>query len=135
MAMVPIPVEGRLTEYLHNKAAMKGVPLSGSFELTPCCNMACKMCYVRMTKAEQEAHAPLRTAEEWIDLGCAACEARDSCKACAAMVYTESGGFGTIPQYRCAMTKAYPEACKRVMEEIVAPIKPDPMKQIQEATK
>lgn len=69
MAMVPIPVEPRITEYLHTKAAWKGVPLSGTFELTPCCNMACKMCYVHMTKAEQEAHAPLRTAREWIELG------------------------------------------------------------------
>ena len=69
MAMVPIPVEPRITEYLHAKAAQRGVPLSGSFELTPCCNMACKMCYVRMTRAEQEAVAPLRTAREWIELG------------------------------------------------------------------
>lgn len=69
MAMVPIAVEGRLTEYLHMKAARGGVPLSGTFELTPCCNMACKMCYIRMTKAEQEACEPLRTAEEWLALG------------------------------------------------------------------
>ena len=69
MAMVPIPVEPKLTEYLHAKAAQQGVPLSGTFELTPCCNMACKMCYVRMTKAEQEALSPLRTSQEWIELG------------------------------------------------------------------
>ena len=69
MAMVPIPVEGRLSEFLHMKAAQGGVPLSGTFELTPCCNMACKMCYVRMSKAEQEATAPLRTAREWVELG------------------------------------------------------------------
>ena len=31
--------------------------------------MACKMCYVRKTKQEQEAIAPLRTAEEWLRLG------------------------------------------------------------------
>lgn len=70
--MVPIPVEPRITEYLHAKAARFGVPLSGSFELTPCCNMDCKMCYVRMSRAEQESVAPLRTAEEWIELGRAA---------------------------------------------------------------
>ena len=69
MAMVPIPVEGRLSEYLHTKAAVAGIPLNGSFELTPCCNMACKMCYVRMTQAEQAAVAPLKTAGEWIELG------------------------------------------------------------------
>lgn len=69
MAMALMPVEGRITEYLHQKAARSGVPLSGSFELTPCCNMTCKMCYIRMTKAQQEAVAPLRTAREWVELG------------------------------------------------------------------
>lgn len=61
--------EGQITEFLHMKAARQRVPLSGSFELTPCCNLACKMCYVRMSKAEQEATAPLRTAQEWVELG------------------------------------------------------------------
>ena len=51
------PVAPAATEYLYRKAAAAGVPLSGTFELTPCCNMACKMCYVRMTKAQQEAVA------------------------------------------------------------------------------
>ena len=69
MAMALMPVEGQITEYLHQKAARNGVPLSGSFELTPCCNMACKMCYIRMTKEQQEAAAPLRTAQEWVELG------------------------------------------------------------------
>lgn len=75
MAMLTIPVEPPITEYLHVKAARRGIPLSGSFELTPCCNMACKMCYVRLTKPEQEAIAPLRTAQEWLKLGQ---EARDN---------------------------------------------------------
>ena len=66
--MITIPVESKLTEYLHTKAAWKGIPLNGTFELTPCCNMACKMCYVRMTKQQQEEIAPLRTAKEWLAL-------------------------------------------------------------------
>ena len=67
--MIQRPVEASLTNYLHTKAAHNGMPLNGTFELTPCCNMACKMCYVRKTKAEQEAIASLRTAEEWLELG------------------------------------------------------------------
>lgn len=67
--MIQIPVEPRITEFLHRKAAILGIPLSGTFELTPCCNMACKMCYVRMTKQQQEAVRPLRSAQEWISLG------------------------------------------------------------------
>ena len=38
-----------LVEHLHNKAGRLGIPLSGTFELTPMCSMACRMCYVRMT--------------------------------------------------------------------------------------
>lgn len=64
-----LPTEPIFTEYLHTKASLAGIPLSGTFELTPCCNMACRMCYVRLTRQEQEAIAPLRTAEEWISLG------------------------------------------------------------------
>ena len=70
--MINMPVEPPVTEYFHAKAAALGIPLNGTFELTPCCNMACKMCYVRLTKAEQEAIAPLRSAREWLELGLAA---------------------------------------------------------------
>ena len=66
--MISFPVEPKLTEYLHIKATRAGVPLNGTFELTPCCNLSCKMCYVRMSKQQQEAIAPLRTAGEWLEL-------------------------------------------------------------------
>lgn len=69
MAMINIPVEPPVTQYLLTKASIKGIPISGTFELTPVCNMSCKMCYVRMTKEQQEKICPLRTAEEWIRLG------------------------------------------------------------------
>lgn len=67
--MITKPIHLPYTEYLHTKAARAGIPLNGTFELTPCCNMSCRMCYVRMTKQEQEAVAPLRTAREWLELG------------------------------------------------------------------
>jgi sulfatase maturation enzyme AslB (radical SAM superfamily) len=31
-------------------AAQRHIPLSGAFELTPRCNLKCKMCYVRLDK-------------------------------------------------------------------------------------
>ena len=68
-------VESPITKYLYEKSARAGIPLSGTFELTPCCNMACKMCYVRKTRAEQEAIGRLRTKEEWLELGQKAKEA------------------------------------------------------------
>lgn len=67
--MVKRQVEPVITEYLHNKAARLGIPLNGTFELTPLCNMNCRMCYIRKEKKEQEAIRPLRTAEEWLALG------------------------------------------------------------------
>ena len=67
--MIILPVEAKYTEYIHTKAARAGVPLNGTFELTPCCNMACKMCYVRLTTQQQQAIAPLHTAAEWLELG------------------------------------------------------------------
>lgn len=67
--MIKIPVEPPITEYLHAQAARAGIPLNGTFELTPLCNMNCRMCYVRMSPAQQEAIHPLRTAKEWLALG------------------------------------------------------------------
>lgn len=67
--MMKIPVEPPITDYLHTKAARMGIPLNGTFELTPLCNMDCRMCYVRMSKEQQEQISPLRTAKEWISLG------------------------------------------------------------------
>ena len=67
--MIIMPVEARYTEYIHSKAARAGIPLNGTFEITPCCNMNCRMCYVRMSVEQQRAIAPLHTAAEWLELG------------------------------------------------------------------
>lgn len=64
--MIQIPVEAKITEYLHLKAARAKTPLTGTFELTPLCNMNCRMCYVRLTKEQQESIGSLRTTDEWI---------------------------------------------------------------------
>ena len=50
---------------------------------------------------------------------CAACNVKDSCRACAAMVVTESGCFDKVPQYRCDMMRAYKAQWKRVKEEML----------------
>ena len=66
--MIQLPVEPKLTNYLYHKASISKTPLSVSFELTPLCNMACRMCYVRMDKKTQDSIAPLRSKEEWLDI-------------------------------------------------------------------
>lgn len=66
--MIQKQIEPAVVEYLHSKASKNRIPLSGTFELTPVCNMDCKMCYVRISKSEQEKAGRLRSKEEWIGL-------------------------------------------------------------------
>lgn len=63
-------------QYLNAKAAQQRIPLVGTFELTPQCNMHCKMCYVRMTPEQMQAtgRQPL-TVRQWIELAKQAKEA------------------------------------------------------------
>lgn len=50
--------------FLNFKARDKNVPISGSFELTPLCNLDCKMCYVHLHK-DQMHGAELLPVETW----------------------------------------------------------------------
>lgn len=54
---------------LYQRASRKKIPLNGAFELTPRCNMDCRMCYIRMSEEELQQRGRLKTAEEWIALG------------------------------------------------------------------
>ena len=51
-------------KFLGFKAREKSIPISGSFELTPLCNLDCKMCYVHLNR-EQMHGAQLLTVEQW----------------------------------------------------------------------
>ncbi len=44
--------EKYIYRYLDSKARVKGIPISGSFELTPLCNLDCKMCYVHLNNSQ-----------------------------------------------------------------------------------
>ncbi len=55
-----------LTLFLTAKARQNRIPLSGTFELSPVCNLNCKMCYVRKTAGEVAAHdRPILNLEQW----------------------------------------------------------------------
>ena len=65
-----------LTNLLYHKATKLRLPLSGTFELSPVCNFACRMCYVRKTTGQVAASPrPILTLEQWLKI---AQEARDS---------------------------------------------------------
>lgn len=48
------------------KAALHHIPLNGSIELLPLCNMNCDMCYVRLSPEEMKKKGQIRSKEEWI---------------------------------------------------------------------
>ncbi|MDY5350473.1 MAG: radical SAM protein [Candidatus Ventricola sp.] len=58
-----LPVERLLCE----KATRLESPIGATFELTPLCNMDCKMCYVRMSPEELRRKGRIRTADEWLE--------------------------------------------------------------------
>ena len=48
------------------KAFAEGIPISGTFELTPRCNFNCKMCYVHLQPEEIPQNGVELTAKEWL---------------------------------------------------------------------
>lgn len=64
--------EPLITKYMFMKASKEKIPLSGAFELSPVCNMDCRMCYVRMSSSEMKSKGRERAIEEWIAIGKAA---------------------------------------------------------------
>ena len=55
---------GTYAEQLVNRAQQRKVPISGTFELTPVCNMRCRMCYIQHTPKREE----LQPYEFWADV-------------------------------------------------------------------
>lgn len=53
--------------YTHKKAWSSGTPAYGLFELTPLCNLDCKMCYVRLSPAQLKGRQLLSTSQ-WADI-------------------------------------------------------------------
>lgn len=59
----------RISDYLHQKASAKKIPINGTFELSPVCNFACKMCYIRKTPAQiKEEGKQLIPWQKWLEL-------------------------------------------------------------------
>ena len=54
------------SDYLEDKARVTATPINGQFELTPLCNLNCKMCYVHL-QPEQLSQKPLGV-DQWKSL-------------------------------------------------------------------
>jgi len=61
-------VSAQIRLSLSRQCAPLGIPVSGIFELTPRCNLRCKMCYVRLTPQQMASIGQELTAEQWINL-------------------------------------------------------------------
>ncbi len=64
--MNPLNYLNPVEQALCNKADQKQIPIAGNIELLPLCNMDCKMCFAKMTRAQMLAHAPMRSWQEWL---------------------------------------------------------------------
>lgn len=60
---------GELSALLTANAYLKQIPLSGQFELTPRCNLSCKMCYICKNSGDKEIIKKELKTREWIELG------------------------------------------------------------------
>lgn len=58
----------KIEERLVAKASMAHIPIGGTFELSPLCNMNCDMCFIRLNQEEMSHIGRLKTADEWLDI-------------------------------------------------------------------
>ena len=61
-------VDNLIKQRLLAKGARAGLPVMGTFELTPRCNLQCKMCYIRLTEKEMRPLGRELTATQWLSL-------------------------------------------------------------------
>lgn len=73
-----------MLQSLNQKTVLAGVPLNGTFELTPRCNLRCAMCYIHRPECLPEEAAPQPLAF-WLDLA-------DQAKALGTLVLVVTGG-------------------------------------------
>jgi MoaA/NifB/PqqE/SkfB family radical SAM enzyme len=75
-----------LTDYLHQKASVRKIPINGTFELSPVCNFACKMCYVRKTPEQiRKEGKSLIPWQRWLELA-------EQCRAAGTLYLLLTGG-------------------------------------------
>ena len=61
-------MRGTISRRLWTQAGNERIPLTGAFELLPVCNFACKMCYVRKSRAEVEKVGGLMDGKRWLEI-------------------------------------------------------------------
>ena len=57
-----------LEKFLLEKADINNIPINGILEISPVCNLDCKMCFIRMTDRQAKLKGGLKTADEWLEI-------------------------------------------------------------------
>ena len=70
-----------------------------------------------LTRRGEQARAEAEAIR--LPVKCSTCFLKEKCRACAAMVYTESGNYHDVPEYRCRLAHCYASACRQVEAEII----------------
>ena len=63
--MEEMDYRGNIELMLCKRANEQRIPIYGTLELTPLCNMNCDMCFVRLSPQEMHRQGRLRSGEEW----------------------------------------------------------------------
>lgn len=61
--------DASIKQYVFRKGSRQGIPVSGTFELTPRCNLSCKMCYIHAPARDAQAMSRELTVQQWLHLG------------------------------------------------------------------
>lgn len=91
------------SQLLFAKAGSRGVPLSGTFELTPRCNLDCRMCYIHRRENDAEALRGEASARDWLAL------AEECCREGTLLLLLTGGEPLLRPDFREIYT-----GCKRM---------------------
>ena len=93
-----------VSDHLYSKAAARRIPISGTFELTPLCNFACRMCYVRKTPEQVKAHdRAMLEFDDWLRI---AREGREQ----GLLFLLLTGGASRMPFFRDTCKEIFPNA-------------------------
>ncbi len=101
-----------IKSFVYRAGAAKRMPVSGTFELTPRCNLSCRMCYIHLSGAEQSARGRELTTEEWLSVGRQAVD--------AGMVYLLL--TGGEPMLRKDFVTIYSEMVKMGATPVLSPL-------------
>ena len=91
------------SDFLFAKAGERGIPLSGTFELTSRCNLDCRMCYIHKRANDAAALRGEKTAAQWLALA-------EECSRAGMLILLLTGGEPFVrPDFKEIYT-----GCKRL---------------------